>query len=79
VSECILDQEVSEELIKILRRTFNGSLLYEKWILGKTNKELSNKYNCSASAISQRILREKKRLASQEEIKTLHNLTKISS
>lgn len=71
VSESILDEAMNEELIETLKKTFNGVLLYEKAILGKTNKELSTKYACSTSAISQRILREKKRLSLEKTIITL--------
>ena len=77
-SEIYMEQSIHDDLFDILKTTFNGVLLYEKAILGKTNKELSQKYDCSASAISQRILREKKRLASIKEVQSLFEFTKAS-
>ncbi len=58
----ILNDESVDHFHNYLKQTFNGVLLYEKAILGKTNKELSEKYKFSTSSISQRILREKKRI-----------------
>ncbi len=71
VGDKVVEMGAAEELIRVLKATFNGVLLYEKAILGLTNLELSQKYNCSTSAISQRILREKKKLSSRTDIYAL--------